>query len=667
MQVMKVNGINYAPSFNRRLRDNEKKEYRVDTIQQAYDYLGVKDVAMILHGSCYPAGKYDFGIGSPIGTSSEKIVELEVLHGFTSGQQGPLGAITKGNISPYASSIFAKNHMFIDPERLLEDRYANILDRSVLEEYSMPEKKSGKNYAYSRFYEAFDNYNSLMDIAYNNFKTKLKNDDPKALALNKEFTDFKNKNNPRLIKEGVFVALRDKYGTNDYSVWENPIDRDLFYLLSKKEPDAIDRYKEIMKRSGKKIEQYCFEQFITDKQIKENKSFRKNLAKKLDYAPASLAQKGFVHINDMLVGGSKMDEYVNKEVFLPNYRLGCPEGGTHGIQMWDAPVLDPAKMFNIDGSLGPAGKFLEAKLESMLDSCENVRIDHAIGLVDPYLYDRTTIEFSNGKLNRGKLREGRISDLGIDPDGNYKKILEKIIIPTMKRHDLKPEDAVWEDLGNQSDTFKYIHFNKNHLPGISQLEWEKAPKCPPSNTALIGSHDSVPAKRMVEDNLEAFNKDDSSWNPLYLAGYLHWDPKRADERDVMCKKISSNPMERVKAKFANMFMNCKKIQISFADFFGVSEVYNYGGKSVATNWKLRMSKDYEDQYYKNLSSDNPTAINLPEILGMAVRAQMDREYINYKNAGNQDAEQFRQNQKAERQQLLDRLDKFAEILKEKES
>lgn len=666
MQVMKVSGINYAPSFNRRLRENENKEYRVDTIQQAYDYLGVKDVSMILHGSCYPAGKYDFGVGSPVSKASEKLTELELLHGFTSNQQGPLGAISKANISPYASSIFAKNEMFIDAEKLTGDDYANILDKSVLEEYAIPENKLGKNFTSSKFYDAFENYNQLIDIAYSNFQKKLKNDNPKALALNKEFTEFKSKNNPRLIKEGVYIALRNKYGTNNYEVWENPIERDLFYLLDKKDSDAIDRYREIMKRSGKKIEKYCFEQFLIDKQIKENKEFRKNIAKNIDYVPPALAEKGFVYINDMLVGGSKMDEYVNKEVFLPNFRLGCPDGGTHGIQMWDAPVLDPSKMFNSDGSFGPAGKFLNDKLESMLDSCENVRIDHAIGLVDPYLYDKTTIQFSDGKLLRHKLREGRISDLGIDPDGNYKKILEKIIIPAMRKAGLDPQDAVWEDLGNQSETFKSIYFNKLHLPGITQLEWTKAYECPPANTALIGSHDSIPAKRMVKDNLNAFNNEKSSWNPLYLAGYLHWDPERSDERDLMCKKISSNPMERVKAKFANMFMNCKRIQISFADFFGIDEVYNYGGRNVNTNWKLRMSKDYEDEYYKNLSSDNPTALNLPEILKIAVKAKMDKEYIEYKNKGNNNPEQFKQELSAKNKPLLDKLDKFTNILKEKE-
>ena len=123
MQIMKVNNINYAPSFNRRLRADEKKEYRVDTIQQAYNYLGIKQVAMIMHGSCYPADKFDMGIGSPIGNSASEMAEFEVLHGFSANQQGPLGMISRGNYSPYSSSIFAKNYMFIDTEQLTHDNY----------------------------------------------------------------------------------------------------------------------------------------------------------------------------------------------------------------------------------------------------------------------------------------------------------------------------------------------------------------------------------------------------------------------------------------------------------------------------------------------------------------------------------------------------------------
>ena len=101
----------------------------------------------------------------------------------------------------------------------------------------------------------------------------------------------------------------------------------------------------------------------------------------------------------------------------------------------------------------------------MLASCENVRIDHAIGLVDPFVYDKSTIKFEDGNFRSDLLKSGRISDLGLDPQGNYRQILEKIILPVMKEKDLEPENAVWEDLGWQTDIFKDVYKNKLHLPG----------------------------------------------------------------------------------------------------------------------------------------------------------------------------------------------------------
>ena len=135
---------------------------------------------------------------------------------------------------------------------------------------------------------------------------------------------------------------------------------------------------------------------------------------------------------------------------------------------------------------------------------------------------------------------------------------------------------------------------------------------------------------------------------------------------MLANKIESDNMERLKAKFAELFTSSDKIQISFADFFGIKKVYNYGGKSSKTNWKLRLNKNYEDEYYKNLSSDNPTAINLPEILKLAVRAKMDMLIVAHAKSNPYDIDMFRKSLNSKMQPLLNRLDKFAGIFKEKE-
>ncbi len=676
MKVMNISSAYTAPVFQRRLRENEKQEYRQDTIQQAYDYLGVKEVAMIMHGSCFPVESQDFGVGSPYSQEAEDIIELEKLHGFNNNQLGPNGKISKADVSPYKSTVFARNEMFIDLKALKQDKYANILSDSLtnglLHNLEIKYPADGKNYSYSRFYDAFENYDIALNTAYDNFQKKLMEKNPNAQKLNAEYQEFKKNNKNRLIKEGLFRVLSKTYGTGDFRIWENPIDKDLLNLLKEKNPEAIERYNYLTAKYRKNLNVYSFEQFIADKQIEENKEYRK--------------KHDFKYISDLLVGFSPCDEWINKDAFLPGWRMGCPNGGPNeGPQLWDVPVLDPKKLFREDGSLDVAGRLLRRKIDAALEDCDNVRVDHALGLIDPYIYEESSVELQDGKLSK-KFKAGNLSHLGFDPNGNYKKILEKIIIPSMKEHGLDPQDAVWEDLSNNDGTWFYEIYKKKHnLPGITQLEFARSEGSSRKNWALLGSHDSQPALKLLREQDWARNHE--AWNPMYLAGFLHWDEARAKERDEFCSKISNNPLDRVKAKFAELFMNSEKIQIAFPDFFGIDQVYNYGGKNRPTNWKLRLSRDYEDAYYKNLSSDNPTALNLPEILTIAVKAQMDREYIQYLNskkedikkymsdpvkygemlkAVNDDAQQYKENLHKRLAPLLERLDKYTNILKEKE-
>ena len=397
-----------------------------------------------------------------------------------------------------------------------------------------------------------------------------------------------------------------------------------------------------MNRNSKEVGLYCFTQFLIDKQMNEHKQYRKD--------------NKFKYNADQLVGTSKLEEYIYKDAFMKDMRMGCPWGGPYGPQLWDFPVPDPKKLFNSNGTLGPAGEFIKAKLESALEDCENVRIDHVF------------VEIKNGQLDWSKYRAGYMSEMhDLDPNGSYWKILERIIIPTMKEHDLDPNNAVWEDLGAHPPGFDDKYYGELKLPGITELSYTRAEDARESwhkeeNWSYLGSHDSWPGVKYIKEG----KMSDPAWSYDYLGGYLNSDPARSSERKAFESKIVNNPMERLKAKFADVFLSSNKIQISFADFFGIDQVYNYGGQKVNTNWKLRLNKNFEDEYYKNLSSDNPTAMNLPEILKIAVRAKIDRMVIKELSSNPAEADHYRKSLNARMQPLLDRLDKYANILKEKE-
>ena len=643
MLVSKISNSNRTTVlFGRKLRKDEEQDYRENALQPAFDYLGTEEVAMIVHGTSYPEKAQDLGVGSPYGKAAAKFIPFEILHGFNSNQLGPIGVIRDAqHISPYKSTVSTRNYLFTDLNDLTTDKYANVLSQSDIDSMIDYTDDNGKDYAYSDFPEAFSNYNYLMKIANKNFKQKLANNDPMAQKLNEEFVQFKKEKGVDIYQDALFDVLTNEYKTMDFNKWSE-LDKNLIQELKFDNLKAIDRYKKITTRSKDDFETYIFGQFILDKQIKENTKLRKDL--------------NFKYISDLLVGFSKSDEWSHQDLFLKNWRMGCPNGGEYGPQLWNIPVLDPKKLFNNDGSLGDAGLYMKKKLDASLDNFENVRIDHALGLIDPYIYDKNSV---NGN-DFSHFRANNISYMpDIDPDGSYKKVLNKIILPTLAEHGIDKDYPVWEDLCTDTQTFNKIYHEKNHLPGITQLEYMRAENSQDDGDwGLVGSHDSDPATKMIKKD---WVKDHDAWNIFYLAGFLNSNPKRAKYRDSFCKQIAENDSDRIKAKFAELFLTCKKIQISFADFFGIDKTYNEGGKENDTNWKLRLNKDYEDSYYKNLSGERPTALNMPEILKIAVQAKAD---MNALKEAQRTGKEPQENNSPEVENILNNLDKYEKILKE---
>lgn len=643
MLVSKISNSNRTTVlFERKLRKDEEQDYRENALQPAFDYLGTEEVAMIVHGTSYPEKAQDLGVGSPYGKAAAKFIPFEILHGFNSNQLGPIGVIRDAqHISPYKSTVSTRNYLFTDLNDLTTDKYANVLSQSDIDSMIDYTDDNGKDYAYSDFPEAFSNYKYLMKIANKNFKQKLANTDPMAQKLNDEFVQFKKEKGVDIYQDALFDVLTNEYKTMDFNKWSE-LDKNLIQELKNQNPKAIDRYKKINTRSKDDFETYIFGQFILDKQIKENTKLRKDL--------------NFKYISDLLVGFSKSDEWSHQDLFLKNWRMGCPNGGEYGPQLWNIPVLDPKKLFNDDGSLGDAGLYMKKKLDASLDNFENVRIDHALGLIDPYIYDKNSVngnDFSHFIANNISY----MSD--IDPDGSYKKVLNKIILPTLAEHGIDKDYPVWEDLCTDTPTFNKIYHEKNRLPGITQLEYMRAENSQDDGDwGLVGSHDSDPATKMIKKD---WVKDHDAWNIFYLAGFLNSNPKRAKYRDSFCKQIAENDSDRIKAKFAELFLTCKKIQISFADFFGIDKTYNEGGKENDTNWKLRLNKDYEDSYYKNLSSERPTALNMPEILKIAVQAKAD---MNALKEAQRTGKEPQENNSPVVENILNNLDKYEKILKE---
>lgn len=631
-------------AFGRNLREDEKRPYS-ETINKAMDYLGIQNRALIIHAPSFPAklsSGEDQKTGTPYGQS--EFLDFIKMHGFNSVQLGPNGKLNRKDTSPYTSSVFAKSPLLIDYSQLKSDEFASILSDEEINRKVSKIEIPEENYTYSDFDEANEISNALLNKAWINFKDKLSNGDDKAQKLNNEYEKFQQENAFWLNDYAVLDSIAESYGTDFYPNW-NKEDRELIKKVKQGDYNAKNRYNQILSQDSANV--YKFTQFLVDKQAKSD-------AQKRDVS----------YIGDLLVGGSSFDELINEDVFLKGYKLGCNDGGPfNSPQLWGMSVVDPDKLFNKDGSLGPSGEYLKTKLEKALSDSKNIRIDHAIGLVNPYLYEENTVQYAqrpdeNGNLVkypiREKLHSGHISKLGIDKNGNFRKVLNKIILPTLKEHGINPKDVVWEDLGWDSTGVFYEEFkNKEHLNGISGLMWNKGTEAPKDNWAYIGCHDNPPLQQMINDK-SLTNQE--PWKVNYLAQSMYPADYQYQERMQFREKIKSNPKEYMKAKFADLMNSTKKIQISFMDFFGINQQYNKPGTVGNQNWTLRLNPNYKDTYYKSLSSDD-NAINMPEILSMSVNAKVndDIQYgkVNY-------------NKRHEMQPLINELNHWAGVLKEKE-
>lgn len=633
--------------FGRRLKEEEKPEY-TKAIHDALDYLGVKNLSMIVHGSSFPSDKRDTAIGSPYSKGADKFVDFLKLNGFNSIQLGPGGTIDKKDNSPYISTVYAKNELFIDLEPLKSKKYANILSEKTYESLTTKNKETKDvNYSYTNFDKAFSNYEKALDEAYTNFKTKVNEENPDALKLNKEFEKFKVENKSWVENDGLYKVLAKQNGSDDFEKW-NEVDKNLPEALKSGDGKAKERYAELQDNFGDEIEKNSFVQFLADKQLKASNKHRKSI--------------GFDYIGDLLVGFNKRDVWANQDAFLKDWKLGCPYGGAgNGPQAWGIPVLDPKKLFNKDGSLGVSGKVLKEKVAYSLKNYDNVRIDHALGLVDPYIYkENTVVKEADGSIRRDKLWANNVSHMrDVDPNGNFRQVLKKIVLPTFKEFGVDKNEAVWEDLCSETHTFSSIYRGEEHLPGITQTQWRRAENSPVENWSLVGSHDSEPASVMVKND---GIRNSDAWNVDYLSGYLNPDPATAKERQEYKHQISTDNKARVNAKFTELFRGSKNLQMMFVDFFGIDKVYNYGGQDKPTNWKLRVDNDFENDYYRALQDEKSYALNMPEILAQAVKAKAGMEVA--KNPHRADALRNELNEKLN--PLISTLDKYKNVLKEKE-
>ena len=411
-------------------------------------------------------------------------------------------------------------------------------------------------------------------------------------------------------------------------MWNSETDKNLFNPQSiEQKMQFADRIKEIENKYSDEIELYKFTQFIINKQNEETRKF---------------AQKHNIKmIADRQVAFSDRDTWAYQSLFLKGWCLGCPpDYFSKDGQAWGFPVMDPERMYNADGSLDEGGQLLKNLYKKMFrENPGGVRIDHIVGLIDPWVYKqgkKPKIEEGAGRLysspehpELSKYAIAKIEDLDMELTADkekrvktlskqqikdYGRLIEKIVIAAAKEEGLDKDAIVCEDLGTLTNPVASV-MNAYGLQGMKLTQFVEADK--PEDPyrccnigkrcwAMVGTHDNEPIKMWADENIHTHT------------GYLHAKNlvddlfAEAENKDDIIVHLTDDAEFLAQTKLVELFAcQAENIQIFFTDYFNVYDVYNRPGTAGDANWSLRLPDNYQKLH----------AINLANILKLAIIAR----------------------------------------------
>lgn len=593
---------------------------KLTTIKKALKALGKKNFVFIMHNGSFPSvAEENTGFGSINSSTGHKFIDY-ASGLFDAIQMGPAGKTKSSDSSPYTGTIFSNNPLFIDLKQLTTPAWGKIL--SVETFNNIVENNPNRNTNRTSYSYITKKQAQALSEAYSNF---IKLNDKKMMA---EFETYKAENDSWLDKDSLYEALSIEHDTDFWPNWKSKTDKNLFNPKSIEEKmEYAKRIEEISKKYAKEIDEYKFIQFVLYKQSAETKKY------------ADL--KGVKMIADRQVAFSDRDCWAYQSLFLEGWCLGCPpDYFSKDGQAWGFPVIDPEKLYKDDGSLDEAGILMKNLFKKMFrENPGGVRIDHIVGLIDPWVYKAgkkpmpeqgagrlysspehpelkkyAIVKESDLDLTLTSDKEKRVKSLTEEQIKLYGRLIEKIVIAAAEEEGLTKDSIVCEDLGTLTTPVAAV-MKQYDLLGMRLTQFtvpteEDDPyRCKNITNrcwAMVGTHDNRPVTLWAKSLINTHE------------GYLHVKNLVEDlfaeepDKDSIIVRMTNDVNFLTETKLVELFA-CKaeNIQIFFTDFFKMNETYNTPGTSGDKNWSLRLPANFEDM----------EPIDLPLLLKKAIIAR----------------------------------------------
>ncbi len=576
-------------------------KHDTNAINEALKVLGKENLALIVHGSSFPARDgEDTGFGTFNSESGHALIDYASKI-FNAIQLGPAGKTKCTDSSPYCGTIFSGNTLFIDLKQLTTKEWGEILSFDTYKRVVRENPK--QNQARTSYSYICNAQNEALKEAWNNFKA--------SKLLKKEFEKFKKENSYWLDNDSLYEALSIENGSDFWYGWKNETDKNLMNPKNDEEKKAYEaRKSEIKEKYADEIEFYSFCQFVLETQNEETKKFA--------------LKKGIKMIADRQVAFSDRDAWAYQSLFLDGWFLGCPpDYFSKDGQAWGFPVMDPDKMFNADGSLGEGGVLMKNLYKKMFkENPGGVRIDHIVGLIDPWVYKagkkplpeqgagRLYSSPEHSELSRYAIpscddldfslendKEKRVKSLNDDQIRLYGRLIEKVVIAAAKECGLDKNAIVCEDLGTLTNPVDAV-MKKYELQGmrLTQFVVAEKPEHPyrcknitENVWNMVGTHDNNPIEMWAESMI---NTHEGYLHAKNLVEDLFAD---ADNKDDIIVRLTQDKDYLTFVKLTEIFASkAKNVQIFFTDYFKIKETYNTPGTSGDQNWSLRLPNNFEE-------------------------------------------------------------------------
>ena len=268
-----------------------------------------------------------------------------------------IATFTKTDSYPYAAiSAFALHPLYIHLDSVIKDE-------KIIQ--SFKRKKNTLNNLNQYDFEAVLKFK--LSTLHENFELV-----GKELLNTESYKSFYTKNEYWLKPYAVFSYLRDKYNTTDFTKWKSN------YPFKKTD---VDRFFHISSASLKKVQFYCYLQFIAHIQLKEV----------VEYAH----KKGIALKGDLPIGVSKYssDTWMYSHLFNMDMQAGAPpDDFAVAGQNWGFPTYNwqTMKLDHYD--------WWCKRLQQMSQYFDAYRIDHILGFFRIWSIPQTATQGVLGKF-----------------------------------------------------------------------------------------------------------------------------------------------------------------------------------------------------------------------------------------------------------------------------